>query len=106
MEYAQSYSLYNYKLKSVDAGLSYDNLELIRKFSGFPSEHGFILVHVAMVAHTGDQIKYTLGALEAAKKKDGSAFLMSVKGLLSTLQKINGVMDTMWKHVGKECLWL
>lgn len=49
MEYAQSYSLYNYSRVDKNKEVAYDNLKLIRQFSGMPSEHGFILVHVAMV---------------------------------------------------------
>ena len=98
MEYAQSYALYNYKRKSLSKGLEYENLELIRTFSGMPAEHGFILVHVAMVAHTGKQVKHTAGALEAIKKGDRSAFNVELRGLLKTLQEINRTMDTMWNH--------
>jgi indoleamine 2,3-dioxygenase len=52
MEYAQSYALYNYKKVDQGKKLEYDNLELVRKFSGMKSEHGFILVHVDMVPLT------------------------------------------------------
>jgi indoleamine 2,3-dioxygenase len=74
MEYAQSYALYNYKKKDVNAPLAYENLELIRQFSGMPSESGFILVHVAMVAHSGDQVKHTLAALASVERQDRGAF--------------------------------
>jgi indoleamine 2,3-dioxygenase len=98
MEYAQSYSLYNFQKKSPSAGLEYENLKLIRQFSGMESESGFILVHVAMVAHSGDQVKHTLGALAALERNDRSAFDQEMRGLLGAMQKINGVMDTMWNH--------
>jgi hypothetical protein len=39
MEYAQSYALYNYKRIDVNKGLEYENLDLIRTFSGLPSEY-------------------------------------------------------------------
>ncbi|KAJ3114179.1 hypothetical protein HDU96_002445 [Phlyctochytrium bullatum] len=98
MEYAQSYALYNYKRKDASKPVEYENLELIRKFSGMESEHGFILVHVAMVANTGDLVKSTLGVLAAAERNDRAAFDQEMRGMLTTMQKINGVMDTMWKH--------
>ncbi|KAJ3409419.1 hypothetical protein HDV05_004440 [Chytridiales sp. JEL 0842] len=98
MEYAQSYSLYNFQKKDRDAGLAYENLSLIRQFSGMPSESGFILVHVAMVAHSGDQVKHVLGALAAAEREDRAAFDQELSGLLTAMQRINGVMDTMWNH--------
>jgi indoleamine 2,3-dioxygenase len=98
MEYAQSYSLYNYQRKDSSKGLDYPNLDLIRTFSGSQSEHGFILIHVAMVAHSGGQVKHTAEALEALRRHDRPAFNASLKGLLGSLRSINRVMDTMWNH--------
>ncbi|KAL2918738.1 hypothetical protein HK105_201572 [Polyrhizophydium stewartii] len=102
MEYAQSYSLFNFHRVDKNRGLDYDNLELIRQFSGMPSEHGFILVHVAMVAHSGNQVKHILGALEAAERNDRTRFDQELRGLLSAMQSINRVMDTMWAHSAPE----
>lgn len=102
MEYAQSYALYNYKRKDANKGLEYENLDLIRTFSGIPSESGFILVHVAMVAHSGNQVKYTLGALDAIQENNRSDFVSNLQGLLNTLKKINNTMDTMWSHSSPE----
>jgi indoleamine 2,3-dioxygenase len=48
MEYAQSYSLYNWQKIDKSGGLDYKNLRLIRSFTGIPSESAFILIHVAM----------------------------------------------------------
>jgi indoleamine 2,3-dioxygenase len=42
MEYAQSYALYNYKRKDASKGLEYENLDLIRTFSGMPAEYDFV----------------------------------------------------------------
>ncbi|KAJ3195818.1 hypothetical protein HK101_010990 [Irineochytrium annulatum] len=102
MEYAQSYALYNYKRKDPSQGLQYENMELIRKFSGMPSEHGFIIVHVAMVAHTGDLVKSTLGTLAAVERNDRAGLDEEMKGMLTTMQKINSTMDTMWAHSATE----
>ncbi|TPX59854.1 hypothetical protein SpCBS45565_g07652 [Spizellomyces sp. 'palustris'] len=96
MEYAQSYSLYNYKRLDPTLPATYENLDLIRGFSGMDSEHGFILVHVSMVSHTGDQIKHTLGALEAISQSSREGFNSHLAGLLTTMQKINAEMETMW----------
>jgi indoleamine 2,3-dioxygenase len=62
------------------------------------SEHGFILVHVAMVAYTGDQVKHTVKALEAVKDDNRAEFDLHLQGMLATLQKINNVMETMWSR--------
>ncbi|KAJ3106068.1 hypothetical protein HDU97_007071 [Phlyctochytrium planicorne] len=102
MEYAQSYALYNYKRKDLSKPTDYENIELIRKFSGMPSEHGFICVHVAMVANTGDLVKSTLGTLAAVERNDRAVFDQEMRGMLTTMQKINLTMDTMWKHSATE----
>ncbi|OLL25571.1 Indoleamine 2,3-dioxygenase 1 [Neolecta irregularis DAH-3] len=98
MEYAQSYSLYNYQKRDSSAPEYYENLDLIRKFSGLDSEHGFILVHVAMVRYTGDQVKNTLNIIKAAERGDRKTFNQGLSGLLETLRKINYTMDTMWQY--------
>jgi indoleamine 2,3-dioxygenase len=98
MEYAQSYALYNYMRKDPKKGLEYSNLDLIRTFSGMPSEYGFILVHVAMVSHSGKQVKHTVGALEALSQGDRDAFNEELRGILNALKNINETMDTMWMH--------
>ena len=50
MEYAQSYALYNYKKLDNNLPLEYDNLALIRSFSGMESESGFILVCIVYIS--------------------------------------------------------
>jgi indoleamine 2,3-dioxygenase len=96
MEYAMSYALYNYKRKDPSKPLDYDNLALIRKFSGMKSEHGFILVHVAMVRHTGELVKNVLSALEAAGNQDRTVFNNSMAAINKIMTTINGVMEEMW----------
>ncbi|RKP34924.1 hypothetical protein BJ085DRAFT_43082 [Dimargaris cristalligena] len=98
MEYAQSYSLYNYRLRDPSQGLDYNNLDLVRQFSGCPSEHGFILVHVAMVAHTGPLVSSALGVLQGVRDQDRTAFNASLELYRDTMDKINQVMETMWKR--------
>ena len=97
MEYAQSYALYNYKLNDPTKPISYDNLSLIRYFTNHPSEHGFILVHIAMVKFSGDQVKHTMSILEAAEKKDRVALNSGMDKLLGTFKSIQIEMETMWK---------
>jgi indoleamine 2,3-dioxygenase len=53
MEYALSYALNNWVRFDASSPITYDNLRLIRSFEGSAAEKGFILVHVAMVAHSG-----------------------------------------------------
>ncbi|KAJ3021503.1 hypothetical protein HKX48_008360 [Thoreauomyces humboldtii] len=98
MEYAQSYALYNYKRLDPKGPLAYDNLALIRGFSGMPSESGFILVHVAMVANTGKQTDATTKALAAAEAKDRGTFDKELVRMREALQVINLTMETMWEN--------
>jgi hypothetical protein len=96
MEYALSYALYNYKRKDPAGGLNYDNLDLIRAFSGYPDEYGFILVHVAMVRHSGALTAAALGALDGAAEGDRSKFVKAMEDMLAAYQVINQTMETMW----------
>ncbi|GMK57446.1 hypothetical protein CspeluHIS016_0402800 [Cutaneotrichosporon spelunceum] len=96
MEYALSYALYNYRRKDKSKPLDFENLDLIRAFSGHPDEYGFILVHVAMVRHSGNLTSASLRALDAAATGNRPGFDQAMKDLLATYQQINGVMETMW----------
>lgn len=55
-----------------------------------------------MVAHTGDQVKHTVGALNAIKENNRAEFVSHLQGLHNTLKKINKTMDTMWSHSSPE----
>lgn len=96
MEYALSYALYNYKRVDPTKPIDYDNLELIRGFSGYNDEHGFILVHVSMVHHSGKLASASLRALDAVAANDRPAFNQAMQDVVSSYQTINGVMETMW----------
>jgi indoleamine 2,3-dioxygenase len=98
MEYAQSYALYNWARKDQRQGPNYENLELIRAFEGSEHEAGFILVHVAMVAHSGRLVKQVLDVFEGAKSQSRERFNAALNGLVAVMQDINGVMESMWKH--------
>lgn len=91
-----SYALYNYALLSPSAPPTYDNLRLIRKLHGGQSEAGFILVHVAMVAHTPGMVKAVLDCLSCAENDDVMGVRNSLDALLTSLVAINDVMETMW----------
>ncbi|KAF9334475.1 hypothetical protein BG006_002080 [Podila minutissima] len=98
MEYALSYALYNYRRVDKSKGLVWGNLELIRPFSGDPSEKGFIISHVTMVSHSGELVKNTMKTLEAAGKHNRALFNDSLSKVVSTYEKINMEMDTMWER--------
>ncbi|KAF9123839.1 hypothetical protein BGW39_008641 [Mortierella sp. 14UC] len=98
MEYALSYALYNYRRIDKSKGLVWGNLELIRPFSGDPSELGFIISHVTMVSNSGELVKNTMKTLEAAGKHNRPAFNEALSNVVSTYEKINQEMDTMWQR--------
>jgi indoleamine 2,3-dioxygenase len=98
MEYAQSYALYNWKRKDLSQGLDFPNLELIRAFENSPHESGFILVHVAMVAHSGKLVSNVLDVFEAVRTRSRAGFDKALDGLLAVMQEINLVMETMWNR--------
>ncbi|KAK4047562.1 hypothetical protein OIV83_005349 [Microbotryomycetes sp. JL201] len=74
-----------------------ENLALIRAFENSTgSEAGFILVHVAMVAYTGQVVNHTENVLKAANERDRVGFRHSMSALLDVFRQINRAMDTMW----------
>ncbi|KAM0788095.1 hypothetical protein ACM66B_001264 [Microbotryomycetes sp. NB124-2] len=74
-----------------------ENLALHRAFENpHGSEAGFILVHVAMVAYTGQVITHTEAVLKAANERDRKGFRLAMSSLLDVFRKINRAMDTMW----------
>ncbi|KAF9359228.1 hypothetical protein BGX26_012835 [Mortierella sp. AD094] len=98
MEYALSYALYNYRRIDKSKGLVWGNLELIRPFSGDKSELGFIISHVTMVSHSGELVKNTMKTLDAAGKYNRQLFNDALSKVVSTYEKINMEMDTMWER--------
>lgn len=97
MEYAGSYALFNYRLADPKLGLEYSNLRLIRAFEHgldqTSSEAGFVLVHVAMVKHSGPLVSSTADALDACAVKDRGAFNVAMRGVVDSLKRVNGVMN-------------
>ena len=98
MEYAQSYALYNWTRKDSSKGLEFSNLDLIRAFENSPHESGFILVHVAMVSHSGKLISSVLNIFEAARIQSRAKFDKGLDELVAVMQEINQVMESMWNR--------
>jgi indoleamine 2,3-dioxygenase len=100
MEYAGSYALFNYRLEDPKLGLEYDNLRLIRAFEHgldpSSSEAGFVLVHVAMVKHSGALISAAMNSLDACANQDRVSFNCGLSGVVIALTKVNAVMNEMW----------
>ena len=104
MEYAGSYALFNYRLADPDTGLEYDNLRLIRAFEhGLDpqsSEAGFVLVHIAMVKHSGLLVAGTIEALHACSSDDRIAFKAGLGKVVDSLKMVNQVMNSKYRLSG------
>ncbi|KAG7288584.1 hypothetical protein NEMBOFW57_004937 [Staphylotrichum longicolle] len=118
MEYAGSYALFNYRLVDPSLGLEYSNLRLIRAFEHgldpTSSEAGFVLVHIAMVKHSGQLVAGAVACLKAldahnnnnnnnnsnSTANDAStprqALNAALAQVLAALRQINKTMETMW----------
>jgi indoleamine 2,3-dioxygenase len=72
------------------------NLELIRKFNGCVDEHGFVLVHVAIVSHTHKQAEAHAKMFEGAAKKDRALMNEGISQHLDTLNIMNDIFKRMW----------
>lgn len=98
MEYAGSYALFNYRLENPKLGLEYDNLRLIRAFEhgldSTSSEAGFVLVHVAMVRHSGALISAASEVLKSCEARDRTTFNEALTGVVDSLTKVNSVMNS------------
>jgi indoleamine 2,3-dioxygenase len=98
MEYAGSYALYNYKLEDPALGLEYDNTRLIRAFEHgldpTSSEAGFVLVHVAMVRHSGELVTGAMQALEGSAEQNREMFDEGLMNVISSMKKVNATMHS------------
>jgi indoleamine 2,3-dioxygenase len=98
MEYAGSYALFNYRLEDPSRGLEYDNLRLIRAFElgldPTSSEAGFVLVHIAMVRHSGELVSGAVDSLNGALEDDRTLFDQGMKQVITALEKINATMNS------------
>jgi indoleamine 2,3-dioxygenase len=100
MEYAGSYALFNYRLENPELGLEYDNTRLIRAFEHgldpSSSEAGFVLVHVAMVRHSGELVAGALDALNACNMDDRPKFDLGLTKVVDAMKKVNHSMTRQW----------
>ncbi|KAF2675368.1 indoleamine 2,3-dioxygenase family protein [Microthyrium microscopicum] len=100
MEYAGSYALYNYRLEDEKLGLEYDNTRLIRAFEHgldpSSSEAGFVLVHVAMVRHSGELVDGSLQVIQSCADGNRDNFNAGLAKVVSAMTKINKTMNLMW----------
>ncbi len=96
MDYAYGYGLNNALLIGDDPK-DYTCYKTIRTFNGSKSEEGFINVHVAMVAQSGDLLKYQQECLYNLSIDNVNEFNKHLKDHYLILSNIVETLQTMWK---------
>ena len=97
LDYAFGYGLNNAILKENSDPTNYKSYETIRTFTGIDSESGFINVHVAMVAQSGNLLKYQQKCLLYLSKNKREKFNKSLQKHYEILKSIIDTLQTMWK---------
>ena len=96
MDYAYGYGLNNAMLIGDDP-TDYNCYKTIRTFNGNKSEEGFINVHVAMVAQSGDLLKYQQECLYNISIDEREKFNKNLKNHYNIFSNIIDTLQTMWK---------
>jgi hypothetical protein len=111
LDYAYGYALNNWKFVKdpnpnsihyknedimIDIENPIDNVKLIRKFTGCRDEHGFVTLHVIIVAQTHKQAQAHSMMFEGAAKKDRTLLNKGMAQHLETLEKQNYIFSKMW----------
>ena len=97
LDYAYGYGLNNAVLKNGCNPKDYNSYKTIRTFNGCDSEEGFINVHVAMVAQSGDLLKFQQECLKSIHNNDREKFNSSLNNHYEILHSIVNTLQTMWK---------
>jgi indoleamine 2,3-dioxygenase len=97
LDYAYGYGLNNAILKEDCDPKNHLSYKTIRTFNGHKSEEGFINVHVAMVAQSGELLKYQQNCLECVHNNDRKGFNASLYNHYKVFSSIVETLQTMWK---------
>ena len=60
------------------------------------AEHGFVMIHVAMVRHTPRFVKAVTEVLQSANENDRANFVKNLDEIVKIMKEINSVMEKMW----------
>ena len=96
MDYAYGYGLNNALLIGDDPH-DYSCYKTIRTFNGNQSEEGFINVHVAMVAQSGNLLKHQQECLYNISIDNRDEFNKNLKDHFNIFSNIVNTLQTMWK---------
>lgn len=97
LDYAYGYGLNNAVLINKENKCDYKNYKTVRTFNGHESEEGFINVHVAMVAQSGDLLKFQQNCLKSISLNNRDEFNSNLENHFNCLYSIVDTLQTMWK---------
>ena len=97
LDYAYGYGLNNAQFIEGKDPTKFDSYKTVRTFHGNSSEEGFINVHVAMVAQSGELLDSQQVALEALSLDDRETFNTQLKFHHSIFSSILDTLQQMWK---------
>ncbi len=97
LDYAYGYGLNNAVLKEHGNPKDYKSYKTIRTFNGHDSEQGFINVHVAMVAQSGQLLQHQQDSLESIQKNNREEFNSHLQKHFEVFHEIVDTLQTMWK---------
>jgi len=85
LDYHYSYCLCNTFIKDKTKPATWDNMDLVTKFSGTPDEQGFISIHVDINQNSPNLIKSVFTMLEGLKKENMTELYNGLKLNLDTM---------------------
>ena len=97
LDYAYGYGLNNAVLREGCDIRDYQSYNTVRTFNGCESEEGFINVHVAMVAQSGQLLKYQQECLQNISDNDREQFNRNLNNHFEIFYSIISTLQTMWK---------
>jgi len=97
LDYANAYSLNNWKLVEPDLPIHYNNVKCMRLFNGCSDEQGFIATHSSMVYHSYILVNAAQDAILAASENDTPNLAKALRKYSYGLEKIYDQFREMWR---------
>ena len=97
LDYAYGYGLNNAVLTNKENYKDFKCYKTIRTFNGHDSEEGFINVHVAMVAQSGELLQSQQNCLQNIYQNNRTEFNNNLQKHFSTFYNIVDTLQTMWR---------
>jgi len=97
LDYANAYSLNNWRIADSDLPMHYNNIKVMRQFNGCSDERGFISTHSSMVYHSYILIQAGQDAILSAAEKDTYGLARALRTHAEGLDKIYDQFREMWR---------